>query len=82
MIERTYKPREPGWLRIYLVLLTVAFSRFNPKPTVGFQNLRRRKYGIADTSQVYLVFILFSIEYAFFGIKYYVIKVDGEIIAA
>jgi len=63
--------------------LTVAFSRFNPKPDRRVSKLEENE--IKEMRELlrdyYRNYSLFTPEYAFYGNKYYVLKEDGEIIA-
>jgi hypothetical protein len=63
--------------------LTVAFSRFNPKPDTRVAKLSAaEKPGMKDLLLgFYKDYSFFTTEYAFFEDRYYVLKEDGEIIA-
>lgn len=63
--------------------LTVAFSRFTPKPDPRVSRLsEEEKPKMKELlHEYYRDFSLFSADYAFYGNKYYVLKENGEIIA-
>jgi hypothetical protein len=63
--------------------LTVAFSRFSPKPDERVIKLRDDEKGKMESLLLdyYRDYSFFSTEYSFFGDKYYVLKEDDEIIA-
>ncbi len=63
--------------------LTVAFSRFSPKPDIRVSKLEKAdKAGMNDLlMDYYRDYSLFSSEYAFYENRYYVLKEKGEIIA-
>jgi hypothetical protein len=63
--------------------LTVAFSRFSPKPDQRVVRLRDDEKGKMESLllEYYRDYSFFSTEYSFFGDKYYVLKEDDEIIA-
>ena len=63
--------------------LTVAFSRFNPKPDSRVSKLKENE--IPEMRELlgdyYSGYSLFTPEYAFYGNRYYVLKEGGEIMA-
>ncbi len=64
--------------------LTVAFSRFSPKPDrrvslITAEDERKKMESLL--LDYYKDYSFFSTEFAFFGNKYYVLKEDGEIVA-
>ena len=63
--------------------LTVAFSRFSPKPDKRVEKLRDEEKGKMELllQEFYRDYSFFSTEYSFFGNKYYVLKEGDEIIA-
>jgi len=63
--------------------LTVAFSRFSPKPDKHVVKLRDEEKGKMESLLLdyYRDYSFFSTEYSFFGDKYYVLKEGDEIIA-
>ena len=63
--------------------LTVAFSRFSPKPDQRVVKLRDEERGEMESLllKYYRDYSFFSTEYSFFGDKYYVFKEGNEIIA-
>jgi len=63
--------------------LTVAFSRFSPKPDHRVVKLRDEERGKMESLllEYYRDYSFFSTEYSFFGDKYYVLKEGDEIIA-
>jgi hypothetical protein len=63
--------------------LTVAFSRFSPKPDKRVVKLRDEEKGKMESLLLdyYRDYSFFSTEYSFFGNKYYVLKEGDEIIA-
>jgi hypothetical protein len=63
--------------------LTVAFSRFSPKPDRRVVKLavEERKKMESILSDFYKEYSFFSLDYSFFGDKYYVLKEGDEIIA-
>jgi hypothetical protein len=63
--------------------LTVAFSRFSPKPDKRVVKLRDEEKGKMESFLLdyYRNYSFFSTEYSFFGDKYYVLKEGDEIIA-
>lgn len=63
--------------------LTVAFSRFSPKPDKRVEKLRDEEKGKMELllQEYYRDYSFFSTEYSFFGNKYYVLKEGDEIIA-
>ncbi len=63
--------------------LTVAFSRFSPKPDQRVVKLRDEEKGKMESLLLdyYRDYSFFSTEYSFFGDKYYVLKEGDEIIA-
>jgi hypothetical protein len=63
--------------------LTVAFSRFSPKPDQRVVRLRDDEKGKMESLllEYYRDYSFFSTEYSFFGDKYYVLKEGDEIIA-
>lgn len=63
--------------------LTLAFSRFNPKPDkrvnkISDQEKEKMKLLLLD---YYRDYSFFTTEYSFFGDRYYVLKEDNEVIA-
>jgi len=63
--------------------LTVAFSRFSPKPDrrvvkLAFEEREKMESILSD---FYKEYSFFNLEYSFFGDKYYVLKEGDEIIA-
>ena len=63
--------------------LTVAFSRFSPKPDNRVVKLRDEEREKMESLllEFYRDYSFFSTEYSFFGDKYYVLKEGDEIIA-
>jgi hypothetical protein len=63
--------------------LTVAFSRFSPKPDKRVSKLRDEEKSKMESllREYYLDYSFFSTDYSFFGDKYYVLKEGDEIIA-
>jgi hypothetical protein len=63
--------------------LTVAFSRFSPKPDPRVVKLRDEERGMMKTllMEYYKDYSFFNDEYSFFDDKYYVLKERDEIIA-
>jgi hypothetical protein len=63
--------------------LTVAFSRFSPKPDHHVVKLRDEEKGKMESLLLdyYKDYSFFSTEYSFFGDRYYVLKEGDEIIA-
>lgn len=63
--------------------LTVAFSRFSPKPDPRVAKLTgdERPQMESLLREYYKDYAFFSTDYSFFGNKYYVLKEGGEIIA-
>jgi hypothetical protein len=63
--------------------LTVAFSRFSPKPDKRVVKLTAGERGKMESLLLdfYRDYSFFSMEYSFFGDKYYVLKEGEEIIA-
>ncbi len=64
--------------------LTVAFSRFSPKPDGRVSKIStpdEKKKMESLLLEYYLGHSFFSTDYAFYGDKYYVLKEEGEIIA-
>jgi hypothetical protein len=63
--------------------LTVAFSRFSPKPDQRVVKLRDEERGKMESLllEYYRDYSFFSTEYSFFGDKYYVLKEGDEIVA-
>lgn len=63
--------------------LTVAFSRFNPKPDSRVSKLEDKDKAVIDSllKEYYRDYSFFSTDYAFYGDRYYVLKENGEIIA-
>ncbi|MGD0584014.1 MAG: hypothetical protein ABR974_13845 [Bacteroidales bacterium] len=63
--------------------LTVAFSRFSPKIDPQVSKLQENEKGeMAELLlENYRDYSLFTADYAFYGDRYYVLKVNGEIIA-
>lgn len=63
--------------------LTVAFSRFSPKPDPRVVKLREEEKGLMGSLLLdeYVDYSFFSAEYSFYGDKYYVLKEGDEIIA-
>ncbi|MCX6254415.1 MAG: hypothetical protein NTV31_08060 [Bacteroidia bacterium] len=63
--------------------LTVAFSRFSPKPDLRVTKLRDEERGKMESLLLgyYRDYSFFSTEYSFFGNRYYVLKEGNEIIA-
>ena len=63
--------------------LTVAFSRFSPRPDPRVVKLREEEKPEIESllKTYYLDYSFFSSDYSFFGNKYYILKEGGEIIA-
>jgi hypothetical protein len=63
--------------------LTVAFSRFSPKPDSRVVRLQNEEKGKMESLllEYYRDYSFFSTEHSFFGDKYYVLKEGDEIIA-
>jgi hypothetical protein len=63
--------------------LTVAFSRFSPKPDKRVTKLRPEEKEKMESLLLgyYSDYSFFSTDYSFYGDKYYVLKEDDEIIA-
>ncbi len=63
--------------------LTVAFSRFSPKPDKRVTKLKQSEQAEMNDllMDFYKDYSLFSTDYAFYGNRYYVLKEKGEIIA-
>ena len=63
--------------------LTVAFSRFSPKPDPRVVRLRKEERGEMEAllKEYYKNYSFFSTEFAFFGDRYYILKEGDEIIA-
>lgn len=64
--------------------LTVAFSRFNPKPDSRVSKITshgEKKTMESLLKDFYRDYAFFSTEYSFYGDRYYVLKEGGEIIA-
>ena len=63
--------------------LTVAFSRFSPKPDPRVSKLTEEGKAEMETLLLgfYRDYSFFTAEYSFYGDKYYVLKEDNEIIA-
>jgi hypothetical protein len=63
--------------------LTVAFSRFSPKPDRRVTKLRDEERGKMESLLLgyYRDYSFFSTDYSFFGNRYYVLKEGDEIIA-
>ncbi len=62
--------------------LTVAFSRFNPKPSPDVYRLRPEEEPAMEQllAEQYKDYCFYSPEFAFFGHNYYVIKRNNEIV--
>jgi hypothetical protein len=63
--------------------LTVAFSRFAPKPDNRVAKLREEEKAKMESllHEYYIEYSFFSTDYSFFGDRYYVLKEGDEIIA-
>jgi len=63
--------------------LTVAFSRFSPKPGDLVTKLRKEEIAGMEVmlKEYYKDYSLFNVDYSFYNDKYYVLKEDDEIIA-
>jgi len=63
--------------------LTVAFSRFSPKPDRRVNKLNNREKGRMESLLLdyYKEYSFFSTDYSFFGDRYYVLKEGDEIVA-
>jgi hypothetical protein len=63
--------------------LTVAFSRFNPKPDNRVTKLKDEEKAMMDDllKEYYHNYAFFSTDYAFYSDRYYVLKENGEIVA-
>ncbi len=63
--------------------LTVAFSRFNPKPDYRVSKLENAEKPLMEKllMDFYKDYSFFTTDYAFFGDKYYVLKEGNEIVA-
>jgi hypothetical protein len=63
--------------------LTVAFSRFDPKPDNRVTKLKDEEKAMMDDllKEYYHNYAFFSTDYAFYGDRYYVLKEGEEIIA-
>jgi hypothetical protein len=64
--------------------LTVAFSRFNPKPdsrVVKLNSVAEKKIMETNLKDFYRDYSFFNTDYCFYGDNYYVLKEGGEIIA-
>jgi hypothetical protein len=63
--------------------LTVAFSRFNPKPDNRVSRLENAEKPLMERllKDFYNDYSFFTTDYAFFGDKYYVLKEGNEIVA-
>jgi hypothetical protein len=63
--------------------LTVAFSRFTPKPDTRVTKLRDEEKDKMKSllKEYYMEYSFFSTDYSFFGNRYYVLKEGDEIIA-
>jgi hypothetical protein len=63
--------------------LTVAFSRFNPKPDNRVSRLENVEKPLMERllKDFYKDYSFFTTDYAFFGDKYYVLKEGNEIVA-
>ncbi len=63
--------------------LTVAFSRFSPKPDKRVSKLSKEEYPEMESLLLdyYREYSFFNTDYSFYGDKYYVLREGGEIIA-
>jgi hypothetical protein len=63
--------------------LTVAFSRFSPKPDKRVAILKNEEKGTMESllQDYYRDYSFFSSEHSFFGDRYYVLKEGGDIVA-
>ena len=63
--------------------LTVAFSRFSPKPDIRVTKLANEEKAVMNDmlKDYYRDYSFFSTDYAFYGDRYYVLKENNEIIA-
>jgi len=63
--------------------LTVAFSRFSPKPDIRVKKLANEEKAVMNDmlKDYYRDYSFFSTDYAFYGDRYYVLKENNKIIA-